>query len=205
PDVFGMGNLRIAYAHNALHRWLAGAGDIAEFGCQFRALNMKGDALRTRAVIKGTETRDGSPLATVDLDVTNQRGESTMPGSATLLFFPGGKGTSLPEPAPTPIPTGRIPAVHLDAKTIGCLGKPLPRDPACGGCENAIRLWAIATCYREAPPAEFLDDAAARRGPWGGMVAPRDFNPFAWTRCTPPDTYPWMRGMGTEPGRRGLN
>jgi len=36
-------------------------------------------------------------------------------------------------------------------------------------------------------------------------VAPRDFNPFAWTRCTPPDTYPWMRGMGTEPGRRGLN
>jgi hypothetical protein len=32
PDVFGMGNLRIAYVHNALHRWLAGAGDIAEFG-----------------------------------------------------------------------------------------------------------------------------------------------------------------------------
>ena len=26
PDVFGMGNLRIAYAHNAIHDWLAGSG-----------------------------------------------------------------------------------------------------------------------------------------------------------------------------------
>jgi hypothetical protein len=39
----------------------------------------------------------------------------------------------------------------------------------------------------------------------GGMVAPRDFNPFAWTRSTPPDTCPWLRGMGSEPGRRGRN
>ena len=205
PDVFGMGNLRIAYAHNALHCWLAGAGDIAEFGCQFRALNMKGDALRTRAVIQGVETRNGSPLARFELDVLNQRGESTMPGSATVLFFPGGKGTSLPEPAAKPIPTDRAPAVHLDAATIGWLGRPLAPDTAYAVCENDIRRWAIATFYPEDPPAEFLDDAVARRGPWGGMVAPRDFNPFAWTRCTPPDTYPWMRGMGTEPGRRGLN
>ena len=138
-DVFGMGNLRIAYAHNALHRWLAGTGDIAEFGCQFRALNMKGDALRTRAVIEGTETRDGNPLATVELDVINQRGESTMPGSATVLFFPGGKGTSLPEPAPTPIPTDRTPAVHLDAATIGWLGVPLAADTAYPVGENDIR------------------------------------------------------------------
>jgi hypothetical protein len=128
-----------------------------------------------------------------------------MPGTATVLFFPGGKGTSLPAPAVTPIPTDRVPAVHLDAVTIGWLGRPLAPDTAYAVCENDIRRWAIATFYPEDPPAEFLDDAAARRGPWGGMVAPRDFNPFAWTRCTPPDTYPWMRGMGTEPGRRGLN
>ena len=66
PDVFGMGNLRIAYVHNALHRWLAGGGDIVEFGCQFRALNLKGDRLRTRAVVVGKEKRDGAPLATLE-------------------------------------------------------------------------------------------------------------------------------------------
>ena len=202
-DVFGMGNLRIAYVHNALHTWLAGGGDIVEFGCQFRALNMKGDALRTRAVVTGVEA--STLLASVELDVHNQRGESTMPGSAKVLFFPGGKGSSLPEPPATPIPDGRAPGVHLDAKTIGWLGRPLSPDTAYAVCENDIRRWALATFYPELPPAEFLDESAAARGPWGGMVAPRDFNPFAWTRGTKPDTYPWMRGMGSEPGRRGLN
>jgi acyl dehydratase len=205
PDVFGMGNLRIAYVHNALHGWLAGGGDIAEFGCQFRALNLKGDALRTRAVVTGKESRDGAKVATLEVDVRNQRDESTMPGTATVLFFPGGKGQSLPEPAPTAVPAGRVPGVHLDAATLGWLGRPLRPDTAYAVCENDIRRWAIATFYPDLPPAEYLDEAAAARGPWNGMVAPRDFNPFAWTRCTPPDTYPWMRGMGSEPGRRGLN
>jgi len=203
PDVFGMGNLRIAYVHNALHTWLAGAGDIVEFGCQFRALNLKGDALRTRAVVIGVEA--GCQQAHLELDVRNQRGESTMPGSAVVLFFPGGKGSSLPEPPAPPIPDGREPGTHLDAGTIGWLGRPLASDSSYAVCENDIRRWAIATFYPELPPAEFLDESQALRGPWDGMVAPRDFNPFAWTRCTPPDTYPWMRGMGSEPGRRGLN
>jgi N-terminal half of MaoC dehydratase len=37
------------------------------------------------------------------------------------------------------------------------------------------------------------------------LVAPRDFNPYAWHPDFHPEAYPWMRGMGTEPGRRGLN
>jgi acyl dehydratase len=205
PDVFGMGNLRIAYVHNALHAWLAGAGDIVEFGCQFRQLNLKGDRLRTRATVVGKERRDGAPLVRLEVDVRNQRDESTMPGTATLLLFPDGKGSSLPEPLPTPIPTGRTPGTHLDAKTLEWLGRPLPPDTAYAVCANDIRRWAIATFYPDPAPAEFLDESAAARGPWGGLVAPRDLNPFAWTRCTPPDTYPWMRGMGSEPGRRGLN
>lgn len=205
PDVFGMGNLRIAYVHNALHTWLAGRGDIAEFGCQFRALNFLGDRLRTRAVVTGKEERGGLELATLEVDVRNQRDESTMPGTATVLFFPDGKGMSPVEPPPTPVPAGRAPGTWLDAKTLACLGRPLPPDTAYAVCVNDIRRWAIATFYPELPPAEYLDESVAARGPWGGMIAPRDFNPFAWTRCTPPDTYPWMRGMGSEPGRRGLN
>ncbi len=205
PDVFGMGNLRIAYAHNALQRWLAGRGDIAEFGCQFRQLNFLGDRLRTRAVVSGKELRDGAQLATLEIDVRNQRDESTMPGTAVVLFFPEGRGRSLPEPSATPVPSDRVPGVHLDAKTIDWLGRPLAPDVAFPVGANDIRRWAIATYYPAEAAPEFLDEEVAARGPWGGLVAPRDFNPFAWTRCTPPDTYPWMRGMGTEPGRRGLN
>jgi acyl dehydratase len=204
-DVFGMGNLRIAYVHNALHTWLAGRGDIVEFSCQFRALNLKGDRLRTRAVLTGKEERAGAQLATLEIDVRNQDGKSTMPGAATVLFFPDGKGRSLAEPPPTALPAGRVPGIHLDAKTLACLGRPLAPDTAYAVCENDIRRWAIATFYPDPAPPEYLDPAVAARGPWGGMIAPRDFNPFAWTRCTPPDTYPWMRGMGSVPGRRGLN
>lgn len=205
PDVFGMGNLRIAYAHNALHAWLAGRGDIAEFGCQFRQLNFLGDRLTTRAVVTGVEARGGAQLATLEVDVRNQKGESTMPGSAGVLLFPDGRGRSLPEPAATSVPSDRAPGVHLDAKTLDWLGRPLAPDLAFAVGANDIRRWAIATWYPEEAPPEFLDEDVAERGPWGGLVAPRDFNPFAWTRSTPPDTYPWMRGMGSEPGRRGLN
>jgi acyl dehydratase len=205
PDVFGMGNLRIAYAHAALHDWLAGRGDIAEFGCQFRQLNFRDDVLRTRAVVTGREQRDGAQLVSLDVNVLNQRDEATMPGSATLLLFPDGKGSALPEPSPTPPPRGREPGVHLDPGTLGWLGVPLAAEAAYPVDANDVRRWAMATWYPEDPPAEFLDVDVAARGPWGGLVAPRDFNPFAWTRCTPADTYPWMRGMGTEPGTRGLN
>jgi acyl dehydratase len=205
PDVFGMGNLRIGYVHNALHDWLAGAGDIAEFGCQFRQLNFLGDCLRTQCVVTGTEQRDGQRLVSLDIVVLNQQDESTMPGTATVVFFPDGKGSALPEPPPTAVPSDRTPGVHLDDETLGWLGKPLDPDIALPVGANDIRRWAMATYYPEDPPAEFLDEEVAARGPWGELVSPRDFNPFAWTKCTPPDTYPWMRGMGTEPGRRGLN
>lgn len=205
PDIFGMGNLRIAYLHNALVDWLAGRGDIAEFACQFRALNFLNDRLTTKLVVAGKEEKNGLLLVSFEADVVNQSGAATMPATATAILFPDGKARSLPEPPPTTIPGDRSPGVHLDAKTIGWLGKPLKGDLAYPVCANDIRRWAMATYHPGEAPAEFLDEAVAARSPWGELVAPRDFNPFAWAKTTPPDTYPWMRGMGTEPGRRGLN
>ncbi len=205
PDIFGMGNLRIAYVHNALVDWLAGAGDIVAFGCQFRALNFLQDRLSTRCVVAGTERRDGELFVSLETDVLNQAGASTMPSTASVLLFPDGKGRTLSEPPPTGIPTHRKPGVHLDERTLGWLGRPLAPDVAYAVCTNDIRRWAMATHHPGEAPAVFVDEDAAARGPWGGLVAPREFNPFAWSKCTPPDTYPWMRGMGTEPGRRGLN
>jgi acyl dehydratase len=205
PDVFGMGNLRIGYVHNAIHDWLAGGGDIAEFACQFRALNLLGDRLRSHCMVTGKQQIDGDLLISLDVNVFNQKDESTMPGTARVVLFPEGKASALPEPAPSEVPVDRTPGVHLDAETLGWLGRPLDPDVALPVCSNDIRRWAMATYYPDDAPPEFMDDVAAQRGPWGELVAPRDFNPFAWTKCTPPDTYPWMRGMGTEPGRRGLN
>jgi hypothetical protein len=43
-----------------------------------------------------------------------------------------------------------------------------------------IRRWAIATYWPAPPPPIYWDEAYARGTRWGGIIAPPDFNPFAW-------------------------
>ena len=43
-----------------------------------------------------------------------------------------------------------------------------------------IRRWAIAVYWPETPPPLFWDEGCAKATRWGGIVAPEDFNPFAW-------------------------
>jgi hypothetical protein len=67
-----------------------------------------------------------------------------------------------------------------------------------------IRKWAIAVYWPETPPRLFWDEAYARTTRWGGIIAPWDFNPFAW---------PVKRDFAVEravpreggKGRRGMN
>jgi N-terminal half of MaoC dehydratase len=44
--------------------------------------------------------------------------------------------------------------------------------------DSDIRRWAIAVYYPQPPPARFIDATAG--GPRPGIVAPEEFNPFAW-------------------------
>ena len=48
-----------------------------------------------------------------------------------------------------------------------------------------IRRWAIAIYYPQEPPRLFWDEAHARTTAFGGIVAPEDFNPFAWMTAEP--------------------
>ena len=204
-DVFGMGNLRVSYLHNALRAWLGDAGDVVEFRCEFRGFNFKRDRLRSRAIVAGTEERDGARLVRFDLRVENQDGEDTCPGSAAALLFGDGGARALPEPAVDPPAREREPGVYLDRATIGSVGAEAEPVEAPAVGLNDIRRWAMAIHYPEPSPPEFYDEEAARRGPWGGPVAPREFNPFAWLPPGGGDGHPWLRRIGTEPGHRVLN
>lgn len=69
---------------------------------------------------------------------------------------------------------------------------------------NDIRKWAIAVYWPETPPRLFWDEAYAKASRWGGIIAPQEFNPFAWpierreaTRIGGP--------QGKGPGQRGMN
>jgi hypothetical protein len=51
--------------------------------------------------------------------------------------------------------------------------------------ESDIRRWAMAIYYPEPPPPLFWDADYARGTRWGGVIAPEEFNPFAWMRAAP--------------------
>jgi len=55
-----------------------------------------------------------------------------------------------------------------------------------------IRKWAIATYWPEKPPRIYWDEAYAKSTIHGGIIAPSDFNPFAWPVERP------VRGAGTS-------
>lgn len=46
--------------------------------------------------------------------------------------------------------------------------------------ESDIRKWAIATYWGVEPPKIYWDAEYAATTRWGGIIAPPDFNPFAW-------------------------
>jgi hypothetical protein len=46
--------------------------------------------------------------------------------------------------------------------------------------DSDIRRWALAVYWPEAPPRRFWDQAFANETSEGGLVAPEEFNPFAW-------------------------
>lgn len=52
------------------------------------------------------------------------------------------------------------------------------RSPAIAASD--VRKWAIATYWPETPPPIYWDEAYAATTRWGGIIAPPDFNPFAW-------------------------
>ncbi|HJM89392.1 MAG TPA: MaoC family dehydratase N-terminal domain-containing protein [Dehalococcoidia bacterium] len=70
--------------------------------------------------------------------------------------------------------------------------------------ESDIRKWAIATYWPEKPPEIYWNDEYAQTTRFGGLIAPQDFNPFAWPierQIAPGRATPQGAGVGT----RGMN
>ncbi len=71
--------------------------------------------------------------------------------------------------------------------------------------ESDIRKWAIASYWPDKPPAIFHDEAYAKGTRWGGIIAPNDFNPFAWPVDRPQAAPGRATAGGAGVGTRGMN
>ena len=67
------------------------------------------------------------------------------------------------------------------------IGRELSRRTSPPAETSDIRKWAIAGYWPETPPRLFWDEEYAKKSRFGGIVAPEDFNPFAWS-IEPPQT-----------------
>ncbi len=173
-------------------------------GVRFRGLNFKDDVLTAGASITGIDAGSEGTHVQLALSVVNQDGVDTTPGTATVLLWGTGGPVVPDEPAAAQPSGAAAPGVHLtqdEVDQIGTTTLPITAPPVDA---NDIRRWAIATHWPEPPPARFVDRAAAEASGWGGFVAPRELDPFAWCPVRPWGG-PWLRGMGAEPGRRILN
>jgi len=102
-----------------------------------------------------------------------------------------------------------IPKTHISAEMTAAVGREFGRRQAFPISESDIRKWAIAVYYPEDPPRMFWDAAYAATTVHGGIVAPEDFNPFAWMAADPPGIrhggYVGIEGsLGVEPPKTGF-
>ena len=83
---FGMGNLRYAYLLNALRDWIGDEAEIREVGCEYRAINQKGDVLTVTGTVTDKRHEEGEFRVFLDVNVVNQEGAATCPGHAVVAL-----------------------------------------------------------------------------------------------------------------------
>ena len=67
-----------------------------------------------------------------------------------------------------------------------CVGQAFRRVVSFPVSASDIRRWAIAVYHPELPPRRYWDEQYCIESAWGGLIAPEDFNPFAWATASPP-------------------
>jgi hypothetical protein len=73
-----------------------------------------------------------------------------------------------------------MPADLINEEMRAAIGSPLGRRVSYPVSPSDIRRWAVAVYWPEEPPRRFWDADYAQQTRFGGIVAPEEFNPFAW-------------------------
>jgi N-terminal half of MaoC dehydratase len=69
---------------------------------------------------------------------------------------------------------------YITEEMSAAVGRELARMTSYPITDSDIRRWAVAVYYPDEPPRLFWDAQYAATTVHGGIVAPEEFNPFAW-------------------------
>ncbi|HLM16931.1 MAG TPA: MaoC family dehydratase N-terminal domain-containing protein, partial [Acidimicrobiia bacterium] len=93
-----------------------------------------------------------------------------------------------------------MPDSHITPQMLDLVGLELRSATSFPITDSDIRRWAIAVYYPEPAPKLFWDAKHAAATVHGGIVAPEDFNPFAWLTQTEADEGVAARPTGAFVG-----
>jgi len=86
PGLVVHGALKHAFLGQLLHDWVAPGGRIVTFGCSYRGLDVPGEDLRCRGVVRRAYEQDGEHRVELEVWIEDPRGEVTTPGTAVVAL-----------------------------------------------------------------------------------------------------------------------
>lgn len=84
PSAYDIGAQRLSWVLHGLTNWCGDAGFVRGIEVRFRRFNLLGDATWCRARVLEKQRVEGMPLVTLACSGTNQRGETTIEGTARV-------------------------------------------------------------------------------------------------------------------------
>ena len=84
PGVIIHGALKAAYLGKLMTDWLGDPGALRSLQCQHRGMDFPGESVNCSGRVARTYEEDGQSLADCDIRIENSRGQTTVPGQATV-------------------------------------------------------------------------------------------------------------------------
>jgi hypothetical protein len=102
PTTYDYGRMRETWLIHLCTDWMGDDAWLWKLDCEFRKFNYVGDVQWLRGTVTHKAMFDGRPGVELDISATNQRGEVTTPGHATILLPSREHGAvRLPDPPGT--------------------------------------------------------------------------------------------------------
>ena len=118
PSSYDYGQMRTSWLIHLITNWMGDDAWLWKLSCQSRAFNFMGDTTICKGRVIGKRKDGEHYLVDIEMTSTNQRGENTAPGTATVIL-PSRVGGSVVLPTPEPETERRAASIPRDPIAVG--------------------------------------------------------------------------------------